>query len=200
MASPCTPSEGEENLTQSKARLRRERIQARDAVTPALRAEKSAVIVDRILEKEIFRKAEVVMIYRAVRGEVQLDLLPVKAPEKKYVYPLCVEKNEMRALLPGSADSWRAGPFRIPEPDPDRSEEISPDRIDLVICPCTAFDAECSRLGMGGGYYDRFLPKCRKAAVFSVAFEVQRAEKVPCDLSDRQMDGVITEEGEYGIF
>ena len=88
MASPCTPSEGEENLTQSKARLRREKIQARDAVTPALRAEKSAEIVDRILEKEIFRKAEVVMIYRAVRGEVRLDLLPVKAPEKKYVYPL----------------------------------------------------------------------------------------------------------------
>ena len=126
MASPCTPSEGEENLTQSKARLRREKIQARDAVTPALRAEKSAEIVDRILEKEIFRKAEVVMIYRAVRGEVRLDLLPVKAPEKKYVYPLCVENNEMRALLPGSADSWKAGPFRIPEPDPDRSEEISP--------------------------------------------------------------------------
>ena len=200
MASPCTPSEGEENLTQSKARLRREKIQARDAVTPALRAEKSAEIVDRILEKEIFRKAEVVMIYRAVRGEVRLDLLPVKAPEKKYVYPLCVENNEMRALLPGSAESWRAGTFRIPEPDPAISEEISPDRIDLVICPCTAFDAECSRLGMGGGYYDRFLPKCRKAAVFSVAFEVQRAEKVPCDLSDRQMDGVITEEGEYGIF
>ena len=140
------------------------------------------------------------MIYRAVRGEVRLDLLPVRAPEKKYVYPLCMENNEMRALLPDSAESWRFGPFHIPEPDPDLSEEISPDRIDLVLCPCTAFDAECSRLGMGGGYYDRFLPKCRNAAIFSVAFEVQRAESVPHDLLDRQMDGVITEEGTYGIF
>ncbi len=157
-------------------------------------------MIKRILENEAFRKAEIVMIYRAVRGEVRLDLLPVRAPEKKYVYPLCMENSEMRALLPGSAESWRSGPFHIPEPDPDLSEEISPDRIDLVLCPCTAFDAECSRLGMGGGYYDRFLPQCRNAAIFSVAFEVQRAESVPHDLLDRQMDGVITEEGTYGIF
>ena len=200
MTSPCTPSKGEENLTQRKARLRREKIKARDAIVPSVRVEKSAAIVERILENEAFRKAEIVMIYRAVRGEVRLDLLPVRAPEKKYVYPLCMENNEMRALLPGSAESWRSGPFHIPEPDPDLSEEISPDRIDLVLCPCTAFDAECNRLGMGGGYYDRFLPQCRNAAIFSVAFEVQRAESVPHDLLDRQMDGVITEEGTYGIF
>ena len=200
MTSPCTSSKEEEILTQSKDRIRREKIKARDAIAPSVRVEKSASIVDRILENEAFRKAEIVMIYRAVRGEVRLDLLPVRAPEKKYVYPLCVENHEMRALLPVSADGWRAGPFHIPEPDPDLSEEISPDRIDLVLCPCTAFDAERNRLGMGGGYYDRFLPRCRNAAVFSVAFEIQRSESVPHGLLDRHMDGVITEEGEYGIF
>ena len=190
----------EENLSQSKSILRREKIKARDAIPPLYRTEKSAAIVERILGSEVFRKAEVVMIYRAVRGEVRLDLLPVRAPEKKYVYPLCVENNEMKALQPGSPEGWRNGPFHIPEPDPAFSEEIPPDRIDLVICPCTAFDEECNRLGMGGGYYDRFLPKCRNAAVVCVAFSVQRAESVPHGLPDRRMDGVITEEGEYGIF
>ena len=189
-----------ENTAQRKKILRREKIKARDAIPSSLRAEKSAAIVRRILESEIFRKAKIVMIYRAVRGEVRLDLLPVMAPEKKYAYPLCMENNEMNALLPGSSYGWRTGPFRIPEPYPETAEEISPERIDLVICPCTAFDTECNRLGMGGGYYDRFLPKCRNAAVISVAFEVQRAECVPHDLPDRRMDGVITEERIYGIF
>ena len=189
-----------ENLTESKDLLRREKIKAREAIPSFYRIEKSAAIVDRIIGTEIFRKAEIVMIYRAVRGEVRLDLLPVRVPEKKYVYPLCVENNEMRALLPGSSESWRIGPFRIPEPDPAASEEIPPDRIDLVICPCTSFDKECNRLGMGGGYYDRFLPKCRNAAVVGAAFEAQRAEIVPCGLLDRRMDGVITEEGIYEIF
>ena len=190
----------EDNLSQSKGILRREKIKARDAIPPLHRTEKSAAIVDRILESEIFRKAEVVMVYRAVRGEVRLDQLPVRAPEKKYVYPLCVENNEMRALLPGSSEGWRTGPFHIPEPDPAFSEVIPPDRIDLVICPCTAFDTECNRLGMGGGYYDRFLPKCLNAAVVCVAFFVQQADSVPHGLTDRRMDGVITEEGIYGIF
>ena len=139
-----------ENLTESKDLLRREKIKAREAIPSFYRIEKSAAIVDRIIGTEIFRKAEIVMIYRAVRGEVRLDLLPVRVPEKKYVYPLCVENNEMRALLPGSSESWRTGPFRIPEPDPAASEEIPPDRIDLVICPCTAFDAEWAEDTMTG--------------------------------------------------
>ena len=115
MTSPCTPSKGEENLTQSKARLRREKIKARDAIVPSVRAEKSAAIVERILENEAFRKAEIVMIYRAVRGEVRMDLLPVRAPEKKYVYPLCMENNEMRALLPGAEIIRSAAMRSVPE-------------------------------------------------------------------------------------
>lgn len=186
----------EESAAERKARIRREKIKARDTVSPRECAEKSAAIIERILESEIFRKAEVVMIYRAVRGEVRLDSLPARAPGKKYVYPLCMANREMRALLPGASDSWRTGPFRIPEPDPEMSEEIPPDRIDLVFCPCTAFDTDCNRLGMGGGYYDRFLPKCGNAVVLAVAFEVQRTESVPHDFRDRRMDGVITEERE----
>ena len=98
MTSRTHPQRARRILTQNKARLRREKIKARDAIVPSVRVEKSAAIVERILENEAFRKAEIVMIYRAVRGEVRLDLLPVRAPEKKYVYPLCMENSEMWAL------------------------------------------------------------------------------------------------------
>ena len=67
----------------------------------------------------------------------------------------------------------------------------------LVICPCTAFDKTCSRVGMGGGYYDRFLPKCINAAVIAVAFECQKAENIPVQDTDIRMDAVFTEKTVY---
>jgi 5-formyltetrahydrofolate cyclo-ligase len=83
------------------------------------------------------------------------------------------------------------------EPDPERSEETAPEEIDLVICPGVAFDREKRRLGMGGGYYDRFLPLCRKAAVILAAFEEQRAEEVLAEPEDIAMDYVATDRKVY---
>ena len=50
---------------------------------------------------------------------------------------------------------------------------------------------------MGGGYYDRFLPLCRKAAVILAAFEEQRAEEVPAEPEDIAMDSVATDRKVY---
>ena len=46
------------------------------------------------------------------------------------------------------------------------AEALAPwlDQLDLVLVPCTAFDAGCYRVGMGKGYYDRYLPYCTRAA------------------------------------
>ena len=208
----------------TKKQLRLEKIAARDMLTPKERREKSEAIVRNILADPVFQKAKTVMIYRSVRGEVQLDMLPALAPEKRYVYPLCVDKAEMIALCPLSrldgvgegekspngskvrgteeggtvaelSGAWRKGPFGIPEPDPEYSEIVAPEEIDLVLCPCSAFDRRHRRLGMGGGYYDRFLGKCVHAEIIAVAFAVQEADEVPTEAFDRKMDRVITENG-----
>lgn len=177
-----------------RADLRRQKIAAREALGEAARREKSSAIVRRILALPAFRDAGTVMLYRAVGGEVMLDGLPSLAPDKRYVYPRCLAGREMEALAPANGEAWRTGAYGIPEPDPDLSERVEPGDIDLVICPCTAFDAAGSRLGMGGGYYDRFLPRCGHANIIAVAFEVQRAEHIPAEPWDRKVDTVITEE------
>ena len=96
----------------------------------------------------------------------------------------------MEARIPGR---WEPGAFGIPEPAADASEAVPPGEIDLVICPGTAFDDLGTRLGMGGGYYDRFLPKCVNAVFLMAAFEAQRAASLPRSGLDVPMDLIVTE-------
>ena len=70
---------------------------------------------------------------------------------------------------------------------------VDPRDIDLVICPCAAFDETGVRLGMGGGYYDRFLPRCVRAFSAAAAFEAQKADALPTDEWDVRMDRIFTE-------
>ena len=180
--------------------MRKTGIAARDALPAEERNRFSKSICRRIVESEVFRMAHTVMIYRGVRGEVRLDELErsAEARGKRLVYPLCISRTEMIALLPGVEDAcWKKGAFGIMEPVRELSEEISPDEIDLVICPCTVFDEDCGRMGMGAGYYDRYLEKCVNAHVVSAAFEVQKSEKIPMQPWDKPMEKVFTEAAVY---
>ena len=180
-----------------KRKLRRKKVFARDSLIEEERREKSALIVQHILDSEFFKKAKTVMLYRSVRGEVQLDTLPDFAPDKRYVYPLCIDKTQMRVYKSDIAKKKKKkkGAFGIPEPNPAYAEEVEPEKIDLVICPCTAFDREYNRLGMGAGYYDRYLEKCENAYLVAVAFDIQEAREVPVCEYDVKMQAVITEAG-----
>ena len=78
-----------------------------------------------------------------------------------------------------------------------RAAVLPPETLDLVLAPCTAFDAGCYRVGMGKGYYDRYLPRCTRAAVYGIAYEAQRVEAVAAGPLDVRLDGIITERGVY---
>ena len=181
--------------------VRKAGIAARNSLTPEERIERSAAIVAELVQTPEYRNAETVLIYRAVKGEVRLEELEKynieKGNEKIFLYPLCISDGEMIALRPLCEDAWREGYKGIPEPEQSKSEEYSPQDIDLVVCPCSSFDEELGRMGMGGGFYDRFLSKCSGADVVAVAFECQKAESVLRQEWDRPMGAVVTESGVY---
>ena len=89
------------------------------------------------------------------------------------------------------------GAYGIRTPALERAALIRPEALDLVLVPCTAFDAACRRVGMGKGYYDRYLPRCRNAVTLGVAFEAQRVPEAAADEQDRRLDGFVTERKVY---
>ena len=187
---------------QERQTLRKSRIAARDALSAEERDRLSKSIVSRILASPVFRQAETILIYKGIRGEVRLEALEEAVgadfAEKRLVYPLCISKTEMIALEPQGEDSWKDGYCGIREPVREKSVEIRPEEIDLVICPCTVFDEAGGRMGMGAGFYDRYLPRCTNAHIVAVAFEAQKADCVPMEPWDRPMDLVFTEKAVYG--
>ena len=176
---------------------RRAGIEGRDALTADERRQRSGHIVERILASDWWRESRTVLSYRAVRGEVDLSGLETAAREqgKRLCYPLCLSPGEMIALWPGG-DAWKKGKFGIWEPVRERSVEVRPEELDLLLCPCTAFDDGGGRMGMGGGYYDRYLPRC-KGHIAAVAFEAQRAGRIDAAPWDVPMGRVYTENGVY---
>ena len=198
---------------QERQTLRKSRIAARDALSAEERDYLSKSIVSRILASPVFRQAKTILIYKGIRGEVRLEALEEAVgigaagsseeaehadfAEKRLVYPLCISKTEMIALEPLGEDSWKDGYCGIREPVREKSVEILPEEIDLVICPCTVFDEAGGRMGMGAGFYDRYLPRCTNAHIVAVAFEAQKADCVPMEPWDRPMELVFTEKAVY---
>ncbi len=178
-------------MDESKRIIRARFLAERNALSGEDRSEKSAEICRRILACEEFRRARVVMLYRSVRSEVSLEGLTDAEPggEKIFLWPRCGRNGVMDAVLPEG--EWTRGAFGIPEPA--AGVIVDPRDIDLVICPCAAFDETGVRLGMGGGYYDRFLPRCVRAFSAAAAFEAQKADALPTDEWDVRMDRIFTE-------
>lgn len=66
--------------------------------------------------------------------------------------------------------------------------------LDLIVVPCVAIDRQGIRLGMGGGYYDRFLPRLSpNAVVVGVCWHRQLVSELPAEPHDRRLQYVLTE-------
>ena len=196
-------------ITEQKAAQRKAGIAARRALSDTERTHSNAALCARIMALDCFKKAENILLYAAFGGEADLSTLAVEAARqgKMLAYPVCGENFSLTAAVPGEGfsltaavpgpDGWEVGTYGIRTPILSRSAVLPPDKLDLVLVPCTAFDAVCHRVGMGKGYYDRYLPRCTRAVKIGVAFEAQRVDAAAVDAYDEKLDGFVTEGGLY---
>lgn len=193
------PSAGCGMSRPDKAAQRRAALAARRALSPGEREIRSRELCRRILALPELQSARTVMTYAALYDEADLTALnkELLRQGKRLAYPLCGENGSMEAYIPRSPEAMQTGAFGITEPVPALSRHIAPEELDLVLVPCVGFDAVCRRIGRGGGYYDRWLPRCKNARFVGAAFEVQRLYEAGTESFDVPLDAVVTDEGLY---
>lgn len=94
-----------------------------------------------------------------------------------------VRVDRLAQLVPGAYD--------ILEP-PAGFPAAEPEAIDLILLPCLAAAADGTRLGWGGGYYDRFLAHCAAPAAV-LCPEALVAPFLPAEPHDRPTGWIVTE-------
>lgn len=155
-------------------------------------------VEDRLSELPIYKKAKTVMVYYPLAGEVDiLEMVRKAFGEKRFCFPVTdLKTKSLRAFEVKNLDEdFITGPFRIKEPDMQKTKEVDISEIDMVIIPGLAFDYQRNRLGRGVGFYDRFLkslpPTTKKVGV---AFEFQILKSLPIHLSlDQKVDIIVSE-------
>lgn len=188
------------DLLQEKAAIRAQMCALRASITPPARKKAQDDLAERLYSLSSVRNAKVVGVYQAVGSELSINDL-VKAlrllkPSPIIAYPVVCGDGIMEfiALEPGENHICLQSPSQIvPLEALDRSKIVEPSNLDLLFVPGVAFDEKCFRLGMGGGFYDRFLPKLKgDCLTVGIAFDEQIMEKVPSGVHDRRVDYVAT--------
>ena len=138
----------------------RERLKARRAeATEEERKKTDEAIVRALLASSPYQRADAVLLYAPIRGEV--DLIPLarraRAEGKTVAFPRCdTESKTMRFHILTPDARLTPGAYGIPEPPADAP--LCPlSENTLCLVPGLSFDPMGNRLGYGGGYYDRFL-------------------------------------------
>jgi len=178
-----------------KAQLRREASRARAAMLPQRRAEASAAAAAHFFSEIELRPTDMVAAFWPIRDEI--DIRPILSRLMDGGQPVCLPivvgeglPLELRLWAPG-APLYPSG-FGTLAPD-----ELAPRATpDVILMPLLGFDRTGTRLGYGGGYYDRTLMRLgSRPRLIGLAFECQGFERIPRAPHDVPLDAIVTEAG-----
>lgn len=185
-----------------KKALRQEMLARRSALEPEERERLSRAAQEALVGSGWFQQARLILLYDPIRGEVGTEVIAAAALAvgKRLALPR-VQRQPRRLWLhayPGDPGSLVTGAYGILEPDPSWPL-VAYGEVDMVVVPGLAFDHAGTRLGYGGGYYDRLLPDLRAAnpavRLIGLAYGFQVVNALPRDPHDVAVDGVCTEPG-----
>jgi len=145
---------------------------------------------------ELYGNAESITTFSARADEVSLSTLHQLLPDKKFLYPLCHRGGILSFHHVLDPTELTPGMLGILEPVPGKHTVVPTEEIDLFLCPGLVFGKDGSRLGHGGGFYDRALALRKPSSnVIGVGLDIQLRETVPNDEHDVFLEKLITENG-----
>jgi len=164
----------------------------------------AALRVAKEIAKRFLHPGLKIAVYVAFDGEMETASLAWRARQAgcRIFAPVVVDvpRRHMEFVDTARITTGRQNKFGILEPRDTPSRRIAPRRLDIILLPLLAFDAQGWRLGFGGGYYDRKLAfkrrtSQRKPLLIGVGYEFQRVSTVAPSRWDVKLDYIATERG-----
>jgi 5-formyltetrahydrofolate cyclo-ligase len=179
-----------------KAELRK-RLRGVRRTTPAEAcAERSRVIVERLLAHEAMAAPKKVALFWPIEARHEVDLRPLDAALRargvEVSYPaIDPETGDMTFRVVADPAAMDEAGYGFSEPAPGSPEATS---LDVVVVPAIGVDPTGHRIGYGAGYYDRTIPRyAPPATTIIVAYDWQLLAEVPATEHDVRCAWVVTD-------
>lgn len=176
-------------MTASKRSLRKQLRERRRALSASKQVSHASAVAETVAAR--VDDGDTVGVYLVRDGELDLTpLIEICWQRGVAVAVPVIDGQQLRFAAYHCGESMRRNRFGIAEP-----AEPAWRTPTFLLAPLVAFDATGQRLGMGGGYYDRYLSAHPDLRRVGVAHECQRVARVPVADTDVPLPAVVTECG-----
>lgn len=152
-------------------------------------AVKSSKIKQKLHSLDDFTRAKDIFVYISKDSEIDTrGIIETSLKQGKDVYCPIVKNRQIKVGKLRNTEDLRPGRFGILEPE----KTVRKNKFDIIIVPGIAFDKNGSRIGRGGGYFDRFLEKTSGKKI-ALASDFQVLDGIETEKHDVLMDKIITE-------
>lgn len=178
-----------------KSKLRAEIAARVKNLSPVYCREADEAICRLVLQSEAYQSARTVFCYVGAEREINTTpLLRAALRDGKTVaVPLCLEKGVMEARQIQGLSDLVTGKYGILAPML-QCPVVEPEAFDLALIPCSTGNANGQRLGYGGGFYDRYLPRTHCPTMLLCRSRLV-VEDIPVEPHDVPMTYLVTERG-----
>ena len=150
----------------SKPELRRELLARRGALAPEKVSAASAVVLEKLQALD-WSDVGSVHVYRSIADWGELDTSAFVA--------------------------WLNPRIEVVQPTLSKDQPFPEREFDVILVPALGFDRDNNRLGLGGGWYDRFVAQQPRAQKIGVAYAWALVEDgIPVEPWDMKLDSVVT--------
>mgnify|MGYP001227276655 CR=1 FL=1 len=190
---------------ESKKELRKRLVNLRKKVSKSYQKRQELNIFKKIIKEPCYNKSNLVAIYLAKNDELSIEkiLYDAISKGKKVFIPKIYKTNQMVFISLNKKTKLTTNKFGIMEPT--NGDIIDPKWLDLVIVPLLGFDKTGARLGMGGGYYDKYFHFMRlrkkwfRPKLVGIGLEKQGDFFIKKDPWDIDLWKIITEKKVYNF-
>lgn len=172
-----------------KQQWRQRLMTVRQAIEPVRRKEASEQACEKL--KTLTQQSLFILSFASFESEI--DLWPLNqalAEEGRLVLPR-LHDRELHLYQVKDFDHLEHHKWGFQEPVPSRCPLVDLSEISIALIPGLGFDPTTNtRLGYGGGYYDRLLARLPSAQAWGIGFLEQLVSGLPCNSHDKPLNKI----------